>query len=159
MAMPNSYKVRDYMKSDVATITKDATLKDAVKAMMEAGTNGLVVVDEYRKVCGIISSWDVIQHVVPDYLEEDKHLAPFEAGSVFASRVKEVAHDPVSKFMTKNVHTVTADDALMEAATLLSEFRIRQLPVVDKDSALVGYINRTDIKKAVNDILMQNLEG
>ena len=41
----------------------------------------------------------------------------------------------------------------MEAAALLSTFHIRQLPVVDNDGNLVGYINRTDIKLAVGRAL------
>jgi CBS domain-containing protein len=41
----------------------------------------------------------------------------------------------------------------MEAAAILSEFRIRQLPVVNTKKELVGYINRTNVKRAFCDIL------
>ena len=51
------------------------------------------------------------------------------------------------------VHTIKPDHTLIEAATLLSEFHIRQLPVVDQDGILIGYINRTDIKRAMGEVL------
>ncbi len=121
--------------------------------MLDQKTNGLVVVDEDRHVLGILSSWDIIAYLVPDYLENDKHLATFEAGDVFEERVKEIQNDPVSKFMSSQVHTTRPDHSLIEAATLLSEFHIRQLPVVDENGVLVGYLNRTDIKKAIGDVL------
>lgn len=141
------------MRSEVVTLPPTATMREAVETMLRTKTNGTVVVDNSHKVVGILSSWDFIQYIVPDYLEEDKHLAAFESGDVFVERVKELQNDPISKFMSSKVHTCKADHSLMEAATLLSEFRIRQLPVVDDKGILVGYINRTDIKKAIADVL------
>ncbi len=153
MDSEKKYLVSEYMRSKVVTLTKDSTLNDAVQVMIKNNTNGVVVVDEDYKVAGILSGWDIIEHIVPDYLEEDKHLAAFEPGSVFVERVHEVAHQPIVDFMSKQVHTVRAEQSLMTAATLLSEFKIRQLPVVDAEGKLVGYINRTDIKKAIGDVL------
>lgn len=145
--------VREYMRREVVTLDERATLKEAVAAMVDNNTNGVVVVDVTRKVVGILSSWDIIEHIVPDYLEEDKHLATFESGAVFADRTHEVANDPIVDFMSAHVHTVREDHSLMAAATLLSEFKIRQLPVVDGAGVLIGYLNRTDIKKAIADVL------
>lgn len=147
------YVVEKYMSKRPVTVIRENTLKEAVEKMIQARTNGLVVVDENKKVVGILSSWDIIQYIVPDYLEDDKHLATFEAADMFEKRVKEVADVPVSKFMTAKVHSTKPHHSIMEAATLLSEFHIRQLPVVDENRVLLGYINRTDIKKAVGDVL------
>lgn len=147
------YLVRDYMSKRIVTVTENATFEEAMRLFIAEKTNGLVVIDEKKKVKGILSSWDMIQYTVPDYLEQDKHLASFESGDVFAQRIHELAHHPISKFMTKKVKTVQPSHTLMEAATLLSEFRIRQLPVVNEKGVLVGYINRTDIKKVMATIL------
>lgn len=147
------YLVKDYMKHKVVSLSPDQSVKEAIAAMMEHKTNGLVVVDKNQKVVGILSSWDIIAYLVPDYLEEDKHLASFESGDVFEERIKAVAKDPVSTFMSKHVHTINPTDSLMEASTLLSEFHIRQLPVVDDAGVLIGYLNRTDIKRAIGEIL------
>lgn len=137
------------MSGTVRTVLVSATFREALSLLINHNTNGLVVVDQSNKIRGILSSWDLIQYIVPDYLEEDKHLAPFEAPSTFADRILEVLDDPITNFMTEHVHTVKPETSLMSAATLLSEFRIRQLPVIDEEGTIVGYINRTDIKRAI----------
>ncbi|PIR04390.1 MAG: hypothetical protein COV59_00905 [Candidatus Magasanikbacteria bacterium CG11_big_fil_rev_8_21_14_0_20_39_34] len=142
------YIVKDYMQKKVVTVHPDNTVEEVIHVMIGKKTNGVVVLDEQNKVVGILSSWDMIKHIVPDYLEEDGHLASFEASDVFAKRVHAVRDDKISNFMTKKVKTVKEDCSLMVAITLLSEFHIRQLPVVDDE-----YVNRTDIKKAVEDVL------
>lgn len=146
------YFVRDWMRTEVKTASPSTTISEMVTLMLEQKTNGIVIVDADQKVVGILSSWDIIQYIVPDYLEEDKHLASFESADTFALRIKQVADDPVSKCMTKEVKIIHPDDPLMEAITLLSEFHIRQLPVVDDSGTLVGYLNRTDIKRAVGNV-------
>ncbi len=148
-----AFKVSEFMRVSPTTVHPSVTVREVVELMIRERTNGLIIVDDEKHVKGILSSWDIIEHIVPDYLELDKHLASFEAGSTFVARVKEVENDTVSEFMTTKVHTIDPDATIMEAATLLSEFKIRQLPVVSKDGVLVGYINRTDIKLAVGEAL------
>lgn len=148
------YLVKDYMQTNVKTVVSTTSLRAAVSTMIKEKTNGLVVIDKNAKVVGILSSWDIIQHIVPDYLEHEKsRLAGFEAAEVLCERVRDVKDDIVENFMTKKVHCVRNEDNLMEVVTMLSQFHIRQMPVVDDDKRLIGYINRTDIKKAIFDIL------
>ena len=153
MSTRQKFKIKDYMQTEVTTIRSSAKFIDAVDIMMKKHRNGLVVLDRKNKVVGMLSSLHLIKHIVPDYLEDDKHLAAFEAGDIFIKRTKEVHNDPVKLFMNTDFHPVNAEDSLMEAATLMSEFNVRHLPVVDSNGLLVGYITRTDIKKAIGKIL------
>lgn len=153
MKQETHYTVADYMREDVIDIKKEALLREAVALMLKKKTNALVVTDEQRHVVGIITSWGIIEAIVPDYLESDKHLAAFEADHMFEKRVNDLADHPVSEFMSTKVHVINPDDSLMHTATQISQFHIRQLPVVDKDGVLVGYINHTDIKHAIGDVL------
>jgi CBS domain-containing protein len=147
------YTVDRYMHANVITITPNATFREAAATMLQARTNGLVVVDDAHHVVGMLSSWDMIQYLVPDYLEEDKHLASFEAGDIFEKRILEIADDPISNCMSTHVQATHPHHTLIEAATLMSEHGIRQLPVVDDSGKLLGYLNRTDIKQAIGDVL------
>ncbi|MBI4435226.1 CBS domain-containing protein [Candidatus Uhrbacteria bacterium] len=149
--------VRDYMHETISIREEGATFTDVIQLMISRKRNGVFVVDQDNKVKGVISAWDLIEHVVPDYLESDKHLAPFESENVLIDRVRAVANDPIDRFMTKNVHTVHEGSPIIEAATMLSEHRLRQLPVVRDDGALMGCINRTDIKLIFAEILNLNL--
>lgn len=154
--MTPNYTVAEYMQSGVVSIPNTATLREAVQVMLKTDTNSLVVIDEHSKVVGMLSTIDVIHYVVPDYLEEDKHIAAFEARDVFAERVQEIGNQPVTKSMSANVHTIQSSHTLIEAATLLAEHRINQLPVVDTDGKLVGYIGRTNVKKAIGDVFSEH---
>lgn len=145
--------VSEYMNKNVVVIPLNSKIRDAFELMIKRGTNGLVVVDERGGVAGILSSRDLISYVIPDYLENDKHLASFESADVFEERLKTVADELISVCMTKKVYTIHPERSLMEAATLLAEYKVRQLPVVDNDMKLVGYINRTDIKRAIGEML------
>ncbi len=55
----------------------------------------------------------------------------------------------VSKSMTQKVITVHPEDSVVEARDLLKKHRIRHLPVVEKDSVLVGIITDRDIRSAL----------
>ena len=141
------------MNPKAITLNKNSTFRDAVELMLKKHTNGIVIIDNENKVAGILSSWDLIQYLVPDYLEEDKHLASFETGDTFSTRIDELENDSIMNFASKKVHTIKKTHSIMEAAALLSEFHIRQLPVVDDENKLIGYLNRTDVKKAIGDVL------
>jgi acetoin utilization protein AcuB len=52
----------------------------------------------------------------------------------------------VSDWMTKKVYTVTTDDNISTAIKLLKEKKIKHLPVVKNDSAIVGILSDRDIK-------------
>ena len=156
MSETKKYLVSEYMRSPVITIRPESTFREAIERMLREKTNGLVVMDEQQKLVGILSSWDIIAYIVPDYLEKDKHLAAFEDGGVFAKRIHELADEPVRVFMTDAVHSVKPHSTIMEAATTLSEHNIRQLPVTDENDHVIGYLNRTDIKKIIGDVLGMN---
>lgn len=146
--------VENYMKSDVFTLRKDQTLREATLAMIEHKTNGAVVVDDDHHVIAMLSSSDIIKYVVPEYLSQDKHIAMFEAPDVFADRIHAVADHTVEQFMSSRVKSIKKDATLINAIALLAEYHIRQLPVVNEDNVLIGYINRTDLKRAIGDVLL-----
>lgn len=150
-------KVRDYMTTPVVTITKNKSIAEAVEIMNKNNTDGLVIVEEknnQQKVVGVVSIFDILSYLVPDYLEEDKHLASFEPSEVFTIRAKAIMNDAVSKCMTSNqLKTISKDHSLIEAATLMTEHKIHRLPVVDENNSLVGYLSKSDIQWALGKII------
>jgi acetoin utilization protein AcuB len=52
----------------------------------------------------------------------------------------------ISDWMTKKVYTVTTDDNISTAIKLLKEKKIKHLPVVKNDSAIVGILSDREIK-------------
>lgn len=151
--MEKHYTIDKYMRKEVTTIHEKATFREALEIMAKNRRNGLVVINGKNEVVGMLSSLGLIMQVVPDYLEDDKHLAAFESEDVFHERVIEVENDPIDTFMNREFYPVKTHHSLMEAATLMSEHNTRHLPVVDDKGKLIGYLTRTDIKKAMAEIL------
>jgi CBS domain-containing protein len=55
-----------------------------------------------------------------------------------------VGDKPVHTIMTKHVHTISPDDSIVAASTLITSHRINRLPVIENDQ-LVGIVTRGDI--------------
>ena len=105
------------------TISKNKTLKDALELMRKNKISGIPVVEDNKKLVGILTNRDV--RFVSDL------------------RIK------VKDLMTKNnLQTVREDVNMEKAKQILHKFRIEKLVVVDKDYKCVGLITVKDIEKA-----------
>ncbi len=108
---------------DPVTIKVAATVKDALDLMAEYHIGGIPVVDEDKKLVGIVTNRD---------LRFETNMAR-----------------PVSEVMTNENLVVTHQKTDMEsAAKILRENKIEKLPVVDNDGHLIGLITYKDITKA-----------
>jgi CBS domain-containing protein len=114
--------------SDVATITKAASLADASAQLRDRGVGALVVSDDGRHIDGIVSERDVV-----------RALAAHGAGALGRS---------VSSAMTIDVITCSARDSVEELMVSMTERRIRHLPVIDADGLLSGIVSIGDVVKA-----------
>jgi CBS domain-containing protein len=139
----------------VNTISSEKTLAEAVKQMVEKETNSLVVVDEEKKPIGIVSSYSLIRSVVPEYLTDDPVYSQFGAEGTFDKYAEKAKDKLVEEIMIKDFHSLSIDDAMIEAAAFASGDSRRILPVVDKKGKLVGAISRTCIKRALHDAIFK----
>lgn len=111
--------------TEVATIGADATVGDAVRLLGERRIGALPVVDA-DGVAGIMSERDVI------YCLRD-HGA-------------EVLDWPISRVMSSPAITVDPSTPVLSALALITQRRVRHLPVVS-DGRLVGIVSIGDLVK------------
>ena len=121
--MPTAQDILAKKSSDVAMIGEEATVMEAAKIMSDRRIGSLVVV-RGEKVVGIFTERDVLNRVVA------RHLDPLE------TIVKDV--------MTTPVACCQPTTKLAECRSVMTEKRIRHLPVV-QDNRLVGMISSGDI--------------
>ncbi|MHB8840602.1 MAG: CBS domain-containing protein [Candidatus Aquicultor sp.] len=57
----------------------------------------------------------------------------------------DIENTSIGEIMSSDLHVVSPDTSLDEAANIMEEFKIRRLPVVDQDGLLVGVISLGDI--------------
>jgi CBS domain-containing protein len=111
--------------SDVETISADARLLDAVSKLGEKRIGALLVIEEDR-IAGIMSERDVIYRL--------RDHGP------------EVLDWPVSKVMTAPAITAESTTSVLSALALMTQRRIRHLPVVDGGN-LKGIVSIGDLVK------------
>ncbi len=111
--------------SEVETIAADASLFDAVRKLGEKRIGALLVTEQNR-IAGIMSERDVI------YCLRDHG--------------PEVLEWPVSRVMTAPAITAESATSVLSALALMTQRRIRHLPVVD-DGDLKGIVSIGDLVK------------
>ncbi|NLX24512.1 MAG: CBS domain-containing protein [Lentisphaerae bacterium] len=124
---------------DVLTVRPDQMVKDAIKRMEDIAA-GTALVTEGDQLVGIISERDVIRKVV--------------------LQGKSIDTVPVMEIMSTRLTTVTPETQLDECMQLMTEKRIRHLPVL-KDQQLCGIVSIGDVVKYLvveKDFKIKNLE-
>jgi CBS domain-containing protein len=114
--------------SDVWTVAPDDTVFNALETMADFNIGAVLVLDGDDLV-GILSE--------RDYARKVKLL---ERGS------KETS---VSEIMTTEIRTVGSGSTVAECMEMMTEHRIRHIPVLDDDGYLVGVISIGDVVKAM----------
>ena len=114
---------RDIMTRKVCTIHPEASAQEAAQLLDQMRISGLPVVDADHKIIGIVTEADIISKV-------DK------AGLC------------VADIMSHEVISVDEETPVNEIALLLTERKIKRVPVVEDDK-LVGIVSRADIVHAV----------
>ncbi len=121
--------VRDILKtkgSQVWSVSPEATVLEALEIMAEKNTGALVVLDE-GKLAGIISERDFARSI--------------------AKIGRCLIENPVKEFMTKEVFTVNPDMLTEQCMVLMTNKKIRHLPVL-AEGKMVGLISIGDVVKA-----------
>lgn len=140
--------IKDIMRQPV-TIGEDATLHDVLEKMIEQKTNSILVIDENKKLIGLVNTGSVIAQIIPDYLEDDIIAAKFVTEEIFKEEVNKTRDVVVLDFMNDKPNTVKIDASIMEVAILALSKRQIRVPVVDDKNKVVGLLTRTEIKQMI----------
>lgn len=145
-------ELKDITK-DVATIKESATFKEAVAGMVEHETNVLLVVDDAGVLAGLVSVSDLLDAIVPEYLDGDSTAAHFATSAMFNDAIEDTKDVPVSKFMTTDITTAKEGESIMAVAvTAIANKRFR-IPVVNEKGQPVGLISRQGLKRIIAEQL------
>lgn len=134
-------KVSKYMAPQVVSISPDVGIREAFFIMKENSIRHLPIVDEQKRLVGIISDRELRR---PNWVDEAQDIA-----HVYyldnAMHVKDV--------MIENVHVLHTYDTLSKAVELLLEHGIGAAPVLDKTDELVGMLSAIDLLRALSDMI------
>lgn len=146
--------VRDLMVGDVVTFTKDQTVQDAMRVLIEQDVDAGPVIDEHHKVIGMLSTGDVIVEearlhfpTIVNFLGVNVAL-PWHDKELDEDVAKALG-EFVGDVMATPVVTIRPDATVEDAATTMHDEHVSRLPVVDTTNRLVGIIARGDIVRAM----------
>lgn len=138
-------EVKDITKEAIL-ISEDASFTDALKKMVSEKTNTLLVVDEDGKLTGEVSVTDLLDAIVPEYLDGDSIAANFATEEMFEEAVRDTSEKQVQFFMNTDLSPVDLSDGLMTIAATAIGFQRARIPVVDADNRPIGIISRQGLK-------------
>lgn len=126
---------------DIITISPQTTVFEAIQLMDSKNIGSLIVLNAHGKIAGIFAERDCFRKVV---------LAGKSPNEV-----------QVRSVMTKKVIYASPDTTVDECMALMTQKRIRHLPVLDGGERIVGIISIGDLVKFVaseQDAMIRNLE-
>lgn len=113
-------KAESFIVDDPITLTPSHTVAQVKAIVEETGTGGILIVDQERRLLGIVTTRDLL-------FEEDGR--------------------PVTEIMRREVVTAPHNTTLKDAERILHEHRIEKLPLIDAERRVVGLITMKDIMK------------
>jgi CBS domain-containing protein len=126
--------------SHVLSITLNATLADVVQKLVKNNCGSLVVCDaegDAGRMVGIITERDILR--------------------ASADRSATLEQMRVADRMSRNPVTCNPDDSVQDAMGVMTERRIRHLPIVNDHGKLIGMVSIGDLVKYQHDQLtMEN---
>lgn len=113
----------DIMTHKVYTIRPEASIQEAAQLLFQQRISGVPVVDDADGMIGMLTEADIISKANREGLK-------------------------VRDIMSREVISVTEETPVDEIALLLSERKIKRVPVV-RNNKLIGIVSRADIVHAV----------
>ena len=111
---------------EIVTISPDATVREMLASLAEHNVGALVVSSDGKSLEGIVSERDVVRALTD---------------------TENLLDSPVSSIMTTEVRTCDGNHQVNELMQVMTEHRIRHLPVMNGDE-LVGVISIGDVVKS-----------
>lgn len=129
--MPKSLKLEDVMTKNVITVGERATVKTVVELMNKHDIECLVVMKRKEPV-GIVTKRDVLKRVL---------LSPKNTNK---TKVNDILMRKVGEIMSKPLVVGKPGTELREGVRLMTEWKIKTLPIVEK-GRLLGLVTYTNI--------------
>ncbi|HUS73083.1 MAG TPA: CBS domain-containing protein [Sedimentisphaerales bacterium] len=137
--------VEDVMTEQVVYLEEQESLAKAMEVMQKGKFRHVPIVDEQKKLVGVISDRDVLRYL--------PYLRP--GAESFHNRLFDVApnnaatQQSLHQIMTRDVTCVLPSCDFYTAVKMLYEMNISCLPVTDDDKKLVGIVTVTDVMRGL----------
>ena len=142
--LTEAVKATDIMNPDVVYVTPETPLKEVAEIMGRHNISGVPVVDEGRKVIGIISEKDFLSHMG---MQKNITFMGVVAKCLMGNgcMAVDIRGKSAGDIMTTPAITVYEEASIMEVDSLMKKHRVNRVPVLNKKDKLIGIVTRTDL--------------
>jgi len=148
-------KAKDIMEPLDLYLYPTDTVRTAIHKMTgpprpgeKAGVKGLTVLDENKKLVGMLDMLDILKALMPFYMDLS-NLSEFAWDGMLERLAERIADKKVSDIMDHVLVTVESEASLMKCAESISKNDLQRLPVVDKEGRVVGIIYLRDLYRII----------
>lgn len=132
--------VRDVMTTRVVAVKRGADFKQITRALREYHVSACPVIDDAGRIVGVVSEDDLLYKAADCELPVGLIRLRWKLGE--ESKITAVTAD---RLMTSPAVTIHPDAPVAVAARVMRDRRLKRLPVVDADGALIGIVSRVDL--------------
>lgn len=144
---------RDVMVDGVVTVAPEASIREVLALFVQHRIGGIPVVGQDGELMGIISDGDILKQIRkkdPVMVDLLTSFTVLEDRSDLGDKVQTLLERKVREVMTARVHTVMPDTPLTEVAAMMTDRKIKRIPVVDEKNRLLGIISRGDMIRGIS---------
>ncbi|ELY76463.1 CBS domain-containing protein [Natrinema pallidum] len=112
------------MSTSLHTVASDTLVEAAGQVMLDNEIGSVVVTDDDNQLQGILTTTDFVR-IVAEQKPKDQ--------------------TPVSKYMSADVVTASAQDSIRDVADVMVTHGFHHVPVVDEDEGVIGMVTTSDL--------------
>jgi len=145
----------EIMDSSVPSVSPDVDARSAIELLAQTDKGAIPVVDEGRKVIGIVSESDLVLSEeesdlhLPHYLNIMGGIVFVGSMKGFEKRLDKAFATEVSELMSTDPVTVKDYASAETVARRIADSHHNHLPVVDEEDRLLGMVTRADALAAL----------
>jgi len=145
----------EIMDAGVPAVSPDADARTAIELLAKTDKGAIPVVDDERRVIGIVSESDLVLGEeqadlhLPHYLNIMGGIVFVGSMKGFEERLEKAFATKVSELMSADPVVVRVDDDVETVARTIAESHHNHLPVVDGEGRLAGLVTRADALAAL----------
>jgi CBS domain-containing protein len=146
--MVQEIRVRSLMTRDVVAISPETSVGEIARLMWEHAISGVPVIDQQRRVIGIVTEFDLIAR-------EASFNAPLYVpfldaffkvpGTGDETQLRKILATKAAEIMSSPAVTIGPEETIEALATLMHRRRVNPVPVVDEEGGLLGIVSRSDL--------------
>lgn len=160
--------------NEYTTLGEEQTIKDAVlelkdsfvskvstERIMETGHRSVLVMDEEKKITGILAITDLLEAIMPPYLSAPKpsmadsiQYSPMFWTGMFSKEIKQKSLVKIKDVMSPAPLTIDGTATLMEASYMMVENNARRMAVIVAGE-VVGIVREQDLFFEIERILAE----